>query len=151
MSSIARWDPFRELEELQHRYGNIFGRSPIKKEGEKREALTVADWAPLVDIVEDDKEYLIKAEIPGMNKEDIKVGIQDDVLTISGERRYEKEEKDKKFHRIERAHGSFARSFTIPEDSDGEKISAEFKDGILNVRLPKTARVKPKHVEVKVG
>jgi HSP20 family protein len=96
MSSIARWDPFRELEELQHRYGNIFGRSPIKKEGEKREALTVADWAPLVDIVEDDKEYLIKAEIPGMNKEDIKVGIQDDVLTISGERRYEKEEKDKK-------------------------------------------------------
>ena len=95
MSTVTRWDPFRELEELQHRYGNIFGRSPVKKEGEKQEALTVSDWTPLVDIVEDNKEYLIKAEIPGLNKEDIKVGVQDDVLTISGERKYEKEEKDK--------------------------------------------------------
>jgi len=150
MSSITRWDPFRELDELQNRLSTILGRSPVKKEGEKREYLTVADWAPLVDIAEDDKNYLIKAEIPGINKEEIKVGIQDDVLTISGESKYEKEEKDKKFHRIERAYGSFARSFTLPEDSDGEKISAEFKDGILNVRLPKTAKVKPKQVEVKV-
>lgn len=151
MSSITRWDPFRELDDLQNRLNTMFGRSPVKKEGEKQEALTVADWAPLVDIAEDDKEYLIKAEVPGMNKEGIKVGVQDDVLTISGERKYEKEEKDKKFHRIERAYGSFARSFTLPEDSDGEKITAEFKDGILNVRLPKTAKVKPKQVEVKVG
>ncbi len=151
MSSITRWDPFRELDELQTRLSTMFGRAPVKKDGEKQEALTVAEWAPLVDIVEDDKEYLIKAEIPGRKKEEIKVGVQDDVLTISGERKYEKEEKDKKFHRVERAYGSFARSFTLPEDSDGEKINAEFKDGILNVRLPKTAKVKPKHVEVKVG
>ena len=86
-----------------------------------------------------------------MKKEDIKVGVQDDVLTVSGHRHYEKEEKDKKFHRIERSYGSFARSFTLPEDSDGEKVSAEFKDGLLKVLLPKTARVKPKQVEVKVG
>ena len=151
MSSITRWDPFRELDELQTRLSTMFGRAPVKKDGGKQEALTVAEWAPLVDIVEDDKEYLIKAEIPGIKKEEIKVGVQDDVLTISGERKYEKEEKDKKFHRVERAYGSFARSFTLPEDSDGDKINAEFKDGILNVRLPKTAKVKPKHVEVKVG
>jgi len=151
MSSITRWDPFRELDDLQNRLSTIFGRAPVNKEGDKREALTVAEWAPLVDIVEDEKNYVVKAELPGLKKEEIKVGVQNDVLTISGERKYEKEEKDKKFHRIERAYGSFARSFTIPEDSDGEKVSAEFKDGILRVHLPKTEKVKPKQVEVKVG
>jgi len=151
MSSVTRWDPFRELDELQNRFSTMFGRAPVKKDGEKREALTVAEWAPIVDIVEDDQQYLIQAEIPGVKKEEIKVGVQDDVLTISGQRHSEKEEKNKKFHRIERAYGSFARSFTIPEDSDGEKVSAEFKDGILKVVLPKTERVKPKQIEVKVG
>ncbi len=151
MSSITRWDPFRELDDLQNRLSTIFGRAPVKKDGDKREALTVAEWAPLVDIVEDDKNYVIKAELPGLKKEGIKVGVQDDVLTISGERKYEKEEKDKKFHRIERAYGSFMRSFTIPEDSDGEEVSAEFKDGILRVHLPKTEKVKPKQIEVNVG
>ena len=151
MGTVTRWDPFRELDDLQDRLSTIFGRAPVKKEGDKREALTVAEWAPLVDIVEDDKDYVIKAELPGLKKEEIKVGVQDDVLTISGERKYEKEEKDKKFHRIERAFGSFMRSFTIPDDSDGEKVSAEFKDGILRVHLPKTEKVKPKQVEVKVG
>jgi HSP20 family protein len=151
MSSVTRWDPFRELDDLQHRFSTLLGRAPIKKEGDKRESLTVAEWAPLVDIVEDNQNYVIKAEIPGVKKEDIKVGVQDDVLTVSGHRHYEKEEKDKKFHRIERSYGSFARSFTLPEDSDGEKVSAEFKDGMLKVLLPKTERVKPKHVEVKVG
>jgi HSP20 family protein len=151
MSSITRWDPFREIDDLQNRLSTMFGRAPIKKEGDKREALTVAEWAPLVDIVEDDKNYVIKAELPGIKKEEIKVGVQDDVLTISGQRHYEKEEKDKKIHRIERSYGSFMRSFTIPEDSDGEKVSAESKDGILIVHLPKTERVKPKQIEVKVG
>ena len=151
MSSITRWDPFRELDDLQDRLSTMFGRAPVKKEGDKREALTVAEWAPLVDIVEDDKNYVIKAELPGIKKEEIKVGVQDDVLTISGTRHHEKEEKDKKIHRIERAYGSFMRSFTIPEDSDGEKVSAEFKDGILRVHLPKTEKVKPKQIEVKVG
>jgi len=151
MSSVTRWDPLRELDDLQQRFSTMFGRAPIKKEGDKREALTVAEWAPLVDIIEDDQNYVIKAELPGVKKEDIKVGVQDDVLTVSGHRHYEKEEKDKKFHRIERSYGSFARSFTLPEDSDGEKVSAEFKDGILKVILPKSERVKPKQVEVKIG
>ena len=151
MSTLTRWDPFRELDDLQTRLSTLFGRSPIRKNGEKREALTVAEWAPLVDIVEDEKEYLIKAELPEVKKEDIKIGVQDDVLTISGERQYEKEEKNKKYHRVERAYGSFARSFTLPEDSDGDKLSAEFKDGVLKVHLPKSEKAKPKRIEVKVG
>lgn len=104
----------------------------------------------LVDIVEDQKEYLIKAELPEVKKEEIKVGVQDDVLTITGELKYEKEEKDKKYHRIERAYGSFARSFTIPEDAEGTKVFAEFQDGVLKVHLPKSAQAKPKSIEVRV-
>ncbi len=97
-----------------------------------------------MDITEDKNQYLIKAEMPEIKKENIKVSVQDDVLTITGERRYEKEEKDKKYHRMERAYGSFARSFTLPEDSDGEKVVAEFKDGILNIHMPKSQAAKPK-------
>ena len=151
MNALTRWDPFRELDDLQKRLSTLFGRAPVKTNGEQQEALTVTEWAPLVDIVEDDTQYVITAELPGLKKEEIKVGVQDNVLTISGERQYEKEEKDKKFHRIERAHGRFARSFTIPENSDGEKVSAEFKDGMLQVHLPKTETVTPKHIEVAVG
>lgn len=151
MNALTRWDPFRELDELQKRLSMLFGRAPVKTNGEQQEALTVTEWAPLVDIVEDDNQYVITAELPGLKKEEIKVGVQDDVLTISGERKYEKEEKNKKFHRIERAHGSFSRSFTIPENSDGDTVSAEFKDGILQVHLPKTETVKPKQIEVAVG
>lgn len=151
MGALTRWDPFRELDDLQNRLSTLFGRAPVRREGDKREALTIAEWAPLVDIVEDDKEYLIKAELPEVKKEEIKVGVQDDVLTITGERKYEKEEKDKKYHRIERAYGSFSRSFTIPDDADGTKVSAEFKEGILKIHLPKSEKAKPKSIEVKVG
>jgi HSP20 family protein len=101
--------------------------------------------------MEDDKEYLIKAEIPEMKKEDIKVNVHDDVLTISGERKYEKEEKNKKYHRVERAYGSFMRSFTLPEDADGTRVMAEYKDGLLNVHLPKSEKAKPKSIEVTIS
>lgn len=148
---LTRWDPFKELEDLQNRITRLFGRAPVRREGGKEEALRVAEWAPLVDISEDDKEYLIKAELPEVNKEDVKVTVQNDVLTISGERKYEKEEKKKKYHRIERAYGSFARSFTLPEDADPEKISAEFKDGVLYVHIAKSEKAKPKAIEVKVA
>jgi HSP20 family protein len=104
-----------------------------------------------VDIVEHDTEYLIKAELPGVKKDDVKVTVQDDVLTITGERTFEKEEKGRKYHRVERAYGRFARSFTLPEDSDGNKVAAEFNDGVLKVHLPKSERAKPKSIEVKIG
>ncbi|MBM4123627.1 MAG: Hsp20/alpha crystallin family protein [Nitrospira sp.] len=147
----TRWDPFKELEEMQHRLTSMFGRLPVRKDGGKDEAMRVAEWAPLVDIVEDEKEYLIKAELPEVKKEEVKVSVEDDVLTITGERKYEKEEKGKKYHRVERAYGSFERSFTLPEDADGTKVNAEFKDGILKVHVGKSEKAKPKSVEIKVG
>ncbi len=139
------------MDELQGRLSTLFGRAPIRKEEERQEALRVAEWAPLVAITEDPKEYLVKAELPEVKKDEIKIGVQNDVLVISGERKYEKEEKDKKYHRIERAYGSFSRSFTIPEDADPEKVSAEFKEGELHVHLPKGDRAKPKSIAVKVS
>ncbi|WNM62154.1 Hsp20/alpha crystallin family protein [Candidatus Nitrospira neomarina] len=151
MSAITNWDPLRELDELQGRLSTLFGRAPVRKEGERQEALRVAEWAPLVDITEDTKEYLVKAELPEVKKDEIKISVQNDVLVLSGERKYEKEEKDKKYHRIERAYGSFSRSFTIPEDADPEKVSAEFKEGVLHVHLPKSDRAKPKSIAVKVS
>ena len=155
MNIVTRWDPYnkelKELEEMQHRLSTLYGRAPVRKDGGKEEALTVAEWAPLVDITEDDKEYLIKAEVPEVKKEDVKVSVQDDVLTIAGERKFEKEEKDKKYHRVERAYGSFYRSFTLPDDANAQKVVAEFKEGVLKVRLPKTEKAKPKSIEVKVA
>jgi len=156
MSGLTRWEPFRrqfnpwrELEEVEKRLSTLWGRTPTKAEGEK-EAISVAEWSPVVDITEDAKEYLIKAELPEIKKEDVKLTVQDNVLSISGERKYEKEEKGKKYHRVERAYGSFLRSFTLPEDADGGKVTAEYKDGILNVHLPKSEKAQPKSIEVKV-
>ncbi|MBH0187604.1 MAG: Hsp20/alpha crystallin family protein, partial [Nitrospira sp.] len=96
-------------------------------------------------------EYLIKAELPEVKKEDVKVSVEDGVLTLSGERRQEKEEKGKKYHRVERSYGSFVRSFSLPESVDEGGVKAEYKDGVLNLHLPKTEKVKPKSIEVKVG
>jgi HSP20 family protein len=113
--------------------------------------MTTSAWAPLVDITEDDKEYLIKAELPEVKKEDVKVTIENGTLSISGHRKFEKEEKDKKYHRIERSYGSFIRSFALPEGTNASKVAAEFKDGVLTVHLPKTEEAKQKAVEVKVS
>jgi HSP20 family protein len=118
---------------------------------EGREALTVPDWAPVVDITETDNEYLIKAEIPEVKRDDVKVSVQNGVLTLQGERKKEKEEKGKKFHRVERYYGSFLRTFSVPDNVDETKVVAEFKDGVLNVHLPKTEKAKPKAIEVKVA
>jgi HSP20 family protein len=149
MNALTKWNPFRELEEIQNRLGSLFGRTPMRGLGE--EAMTVNEWTPLVDITEDDKEYLIKAELPEVKKEDVKVTVENGTLTITGERKFEKEEKGKKYHRIERAYGSFMRSFTLPEGAAGDKVSADFKDGVLKVHLPKSAEAKPKSIDVKVG
>ena len=157
MSVLTRWEPFtrwsplKELEDMEKRLSTIFGRSPMATDGEKKEAISVTEWSPLVDISEDDKEYIVKAEIPEMKKEEIKINVHDDVLTVSGERKYEKEEKGKKYHRVERAYGSFMRSFVLPENADGSKISAEYKDGVLKVHLPKSEQAKKKAIEGKIA
>jgi len=146
----TRWDPFKELEEISDRFNRIFGRLPEHRPA-GQEALTVADWMPAVNISEDDKEYLLKAEIPEVDKKDVKVSVEDGVLSIQGERKKEKEEKGKKFHRIESSYGSFFRSFTLPQNIAEHKLTADFKDGTLLVHLPKTEKAKPKSIEVKVA
>jgi len=146
--TLVRWDPFRELESMSDRLNRVFSRPTLSTSG--REALTVADWMPTVDISESENEYLIKAELPEVKKEDVKVTVENGVLTLQGERRQEKEEKGKKYHRVERSYGSFVRSFTLPESVDEGAVKAEDKDGMLNLHLPKTEKVKPKSIDVKV-
>lgn len=148
--ALVRWDPFRELEEVSERLNRMFAR-PGGRAANGKETMTVADWVPSVDISETEGEYQIKAEIPDVRKEDVKVTLEDGVLTIQGERKREQEEKGKKFHRIERSYGSFVRSFSLPDVIEEEKVKAEFKDGVLNLHLPKSEKAKPKAIEVKVA
>lgn len=148
--TLVRWDPFRELEDVSDRLNRMFAR-PSAPRNAGKETMVVADWTPSVDISETEGEYQIKAEIPDVRKEDVKVTLEDGVLTIQGERKYEKEEKGKKYHRIERSYGSFVRTFSLPDVIDEEKVKAEFKDGVLNLHLPKSEKAKPKAIEVKVA
>jgi HSP20 family protein len=139
----------KEMQELTNRFGRMLSTSPSRG-GSARESMAVVDWAPSVDISETDEEYLVKAEIPEVDKKDVKVTVQDGVLSIQGERRQEREEKGKRFHRVERAYGTFLRTFELPDGIDEEKVKAEFKDGMLLVHLPKTEKAKPKAIEVRV-
>ncbi len=150
MNTITRWDPIKELESLHQQLSTAFGRSPWRKEDNSREAVTLPTWAPLVDITEDENEFLIKAELPEVRKEDVRVSVDNGVLAITGERKIEKDEKTTKFHRVERSYGSFVRSFSLPEGTDGAKVKAEFKDGLLKVHLPKSEQARPRSIEVKV-
>ena len=143
----ALWDPFRDIGNLENRLDKILGR--VNGDGGS-ETMTITQWSPLVDITEDDKEYVVKAELPELKKEDVKVAVEDGELTISGERKFEKEEKNKKYHRIERSYGSFVRSFSVPEAVSGNKVTADFKDGVLTIHLPKDEKAKPRAIEVKV-
>jgi HSP20 family protein len=145
----ARWNPFKELAEFERGLESFFGRAPAIA-GNGGESISEQLWAPVTDITEDEKEFVVKCELPEMKKEDVKVTVENGVLRITGERKAEKEEKTKKYHRIERSYGAFERAFTVPEGADGNKVSADYKDGMLTVRLPKTAEARPKAIEVKV-
>lgn len=150
MNTLTRWNPLRELEEFQNRILGAFKPAPASREN-GRESLTTAEWMPLVDIAEDDKEYLITAELPEVKKDDVRVTVENGVLAITGERKFEKEEKNKKYHRVERAYGSFVRTFALPDDGDVAKVSAEFKDGLLKVHVAKSEAARPKQIDVKVN
>lgn len=143
---LTKWDPLREMEDFFDRYGRALSWT---RRG-SQETMATADWAPRVDISETDKEFNIKVEIPEVKKDDVKVTVENGVLTIRGERKQEKEEKDEKFHRIERSYGSFTRSFTLPDNVNESKIDASFKEGMLYLQIPKTEVSKPKAIEVKV-
>jgi HSP20 family protein len=155
MSTLVKWNPFGELDELQNRLGSFFyggfpNRMRFLRRMENGESLKLPDWSPLVDITEDDHEYLFKTDLPEMKKEDVRVKVENGILFIAGERKVEKEEKKRKFHRIERAFGFFERTFTVPDDADAAKIVADFKDGVLKIHLPKLVMAKVKPIEVKV-
>ena len=151
-TSRTRWNPFKhsDQDELESRLTALLATREATGNGGK-ETLTVTQWAPLVDISEDDKEYLIKAELPDIKKEDVRLTVENDVLAISGERKFEKEEKGRRYHRIERAYGSFVRRFSLSEDADGRNVTADFKDGVLQVHLPKSVKAEQKAVEIKIG
>jgi len=151
MNALTHWDPFRELEDVQHRLSSFLGRRSPRGENDGKETITTAQWTPLVDITEDDKEYHIKAEVPEIKKHEIRVTVENGVLVISGERKFATEEKGKRYHRIERSYGSFVRSFDLPDDADATKVNAEFKDGVLAVRIAKSDAARPKQIEVKVA
>jgi len=151
MNALTRWDPFKDMQEMQDRLSHFFGRPLMRRGDGEEESMTAAQWAPLVDIIEDDREYLVKAELPEVKRGDVHVAVENGTLTIRGERKFEKEEKDKRYHRLERGYGSFVRSFYLPDITDAGKVSAEFKDGVLKVHLPKSEMAKAKHIEVKVA
>jgi HSP20 family protein len=141
------WNPFQEFEDLLDRYSRSGGLSK-KLESD----LSVADWSPSVDIEEEDDKYVIKADLPGVDKKDIEVKFEGGVLTIRGEKQTETETgKGTKRHRTERFHGSFARSFTLPDAVETDKADASYKDGVLSMKIPKQEKAKPKAVKIKVS
>jgi len=153
--SLVRWNPAREIaawpsdlfgmqREMNRMFNNIFRQS------EDGEDYALTGWAPAVDIAEQEDEFTVKVELPGVSKDDVKITVESNILTVRGEKKQEKETKKENYHRVERSYGSFQRSFTLPTAIINEKIDAAFKDGILTVRVPKAEEAKPKQIEVKV-
>src|SRR5438552_4191470 len=149
MTLITRYDPFREFVTLQDRMSRLF-RDPRGPEGQD-ESLTTTAFAPLVDVYEDEHNITLKIEVPGIDEKDIDVRIENNTLTVHGERKFEKEEKEENFRRVERQYGSFTRSFTLPNTVDAEQVQAHYEQGILKIQLAKKAEAKPKQVKVNVG
>jgi len=144
MSSIMRWNPFADLENMHRELASLL-------EGSKNGRATTGEWAPVVDIIEEEQAYVINVELPSMKREDVHVRLEGGVLNISGERKAEKEEKSRKYHRIERAYGRFSRSFELPENIDSNKVSASYKEGVLTVSVAKSEKALPKQIEVSVN
>jgi HSP20 family protein len=143
-------ETFRELENVSERLSRLLAASRAGAGDGQKESMALADWAPAVDVLETDTEFQIQAELPGLEKEQVSLSVEEGVLTISGRREQEKEGHGKRYHKIERAYGGFARSFTVPDLVDQHKVSAEFKNGVLTVRLPKSEKARAKAIEVKV-
>ncbi len=144
--NIIRWDPFRDLATLRERMNRLFEEAYTSR-GEEKD-LVASTWNPSVDIFETENELVLKAELPGVDEDDIEIKIEDSTLTLKGDRKFEKETKEENYHRIERSYGSFYRSFTLPRNIDQDKIKAESENGILKVTMPKKAELKPKKVKI---
>ena len=147
MTVLTRWDPFREFSTLQDRMNRMFRDSY----GERDEALTTSTFAPPVDVYEDEHNVTLKIEVPGIDEKDLDVRVENNTLTVHGERKFEKEEKEENYRRVERQYGSFSRTFTLPTTVDTESVSADYEKGVLKIKLTKKAEAKPKQIKVNVG
>ena len=147
--AITRWDPYREVLTLQNRLNSIF-QDYGRGQGEN-DSVAAAAFVPPVDVYEDEHKIVLKLEVPGLKQEDLDIQIEKNTLTVKGERKFEKEEKEENFHRIERRYGSFFRSFTLPNTVNPEAVKASYDAGVLRVELEKRAEAKPKQIKVQIG
>ena len=147
---LIRWDPFREMSALQERMNRLLedfrARTPLGEE-----EITQGAWIPAVDIYETQESIVLKAELPGISRDDINVEVKDGMLTLKGEKRLEREVQEENYHRVERSYGAFQRAFTLPNTIQQEKVKAKFKDGILEITLAKAEGAKPKQIKVEIG
>jgi HSP20 family protein len=148
MTVLTRWEPFREFSTLQDRINRVFRESYT---GNQDDSLTTSSFAPAVDVYEDEHKVSLKIEVPGIEEKDIDVRVENNTLTVHGERKIEKEEKEENYRRVERQYGSFTRTFTLPQTVDTENVSANYDKGVLKITLPKKAEAKPKQIKVNVG
>ena len=148
--ALIRWDPFREVTSLQERMNRLFSdfrlRSPFAEE-----EITQGTWVPPVDIYETNDSIVLEAELPGITKDSISLEVKDNTLTLKGEKKFEKDVKEENYHRVERSYGSFQRVFTLPSTVQQDKVKAKFRDGILEITLPKVEEAKPKQIKVEVS
>jgi HSP20 family protein len=148
---LVRWDPFRDLASLQDRVERLFEESFRSLRGTQREeGLEGTAWVPAVDILEKENEIVLRADLPGLDPKEVEIQVQDGTLTLRGERKFESDVKEDNYRRVERVYGSFVRSFTLPQTVDPEKVAAEYKNGVLEVTLPKRPEAKPKQIKVAV-
>jgi HSP20 family protein len=150
MANITRWDPFNELASWQNRFNQML-RSPFSGASEGNQPLAFGNFVPPVDIYEDEHNITVQAEVPGVDEKDLDVRLENNVLTISGERKMEDEQKEENFHRIERSYGRFVRSFSLPTTVDAENVNAQFENGILKVTIPKKEEARPKQIRIGAG
>ncbi len=144
--AVVRWDPFRDLNLLQDRMNRLF--EDANRNWKSDEPASTTTWSPAVDIFETESEIVVKAEVPGMDRKDITLNLENNVLTLRGERRFLKETKEENYHRIERSYGGFSRAFSIPVTVDDEKIRADYQDGVLKIVLPKKEQLRPKQIKI---
>ncbi len=147
MMNLVRWNPLGEMTGMQNRINRMLN-APYWPAGRMDDDTVMGMWNPAVDLYEKDDHFVIKAELPGVDKKDIAIDLKDRVLTLSGERSYENEVKEENYYRRERSYGKFQRAFTLPADVDSDKIKAEFKDGLLQIEVPKPEQQKPKQVTI---
>ncbi len=147
-SFITRWDPFRELAQLQDRVNRVFQEANA---GGGQEGIATSSFVPPVDIYETEQNIVLKLEVPGVEQKDLDIRIENNTITVRGERKFEKEVKEENFHRVERRYGSFQRSFTLPNTVNTENVTADYDNGVLKVTLAKRAEAKPKQIKVNVG